>query len=148
MTIRYDEKVSEDFEMLNTLLDDYYYERFGEVALKYRPYNTLQGIEDFFIACDEEKPIGCGCFRKITDAVAELKRVFVLPDYRRQGIAKVLVKNCEEIAKRKNSICMRLETGVEMIEAIELYKKMNYSIIENYDNFAGDEICCCMEKTL
>ena len=141
-------EVNEDFEKLNKLIDDEYYERFGEISLKYLPYNTLDGIKDFFIAYNREKPIGCGCFRRITEEVVELKRVYVLPQYRKMGIANQLVNCCEETAKEQGFISIRLETGVEMHEAMQLYKKRNYSIIENYEDFVNDELCCCMEKKL
>ena len=148
MEIKYTKELHKDFEKLNRMLDDAYYERFGEIALKYRPYNTLEGIEDFFITYDEEKPVACGCFRKITDKTVELKRVYVLPDYRRRGIANALVGNCEAIAREQSFKYMRLETGVEMLEAIQMYKKRKFVFIENYEGFAGDEICCCMQKEL
>ena len=35
-----------------------------------------------------------------------------------------------------------------MLEAIKLYKKRDYKMIENYGDFVGDAICCCMEKEL
>ena len=137
-----------DFDALAMLLDEEYYDRFGEIALKYRPYNTLEGIEDFFIAYDAGKPVACMCLKRITDRIAELKRVYVLPDYRRRGIASLLLDDCESAARAKGYTRIRLETGAQMHEAIQLYKKREYSIIENYDEFAGDEICCCMEKKL
>ena len=146
--IEYYKELNKDFKMLHKLIDDEYYERFGESYLKYQPYNTLDGIEDFFIAYSGEKPIACGCLRRITEEIAELKRVFVLPEYRRMGVANLLVDCCEETMKKQNFICIRLETGVVMHEAIQLYKKRNYSIVENYGDFVGDEQCCCMEKKL
>ena len=145
--IHYNE-LNENFEKLNNFLDKDLYERFGEITLKYRFYNTLEGIEDFFVAYEEENAVACGCIKKTTDEVVELKRVYVLPGYRRKGIANLIVNSCEEVAKEKNYHYIRLETGVEMSEAIQLYKKRNYNVIENYGDFIGDEICCCMEKKL
>ena len=148
LKIEYYKKLNDDFEMLNKLIDDEYFSRFGEIYLKYQPYNTLESIEDFFIAYQNEKPVGCGCLKRISEEVVELKRVYVLPEYRKKGIANLLVDCCEETAKSQNFLCIRLETGVVMEEAIQLYKKRAYCIVENYEDFVDDELCCCMEKKL
>ena len=146
--IKYSTSPPADFIQLNKLLDDDYYQRFGEVALKYRPYNTLENIKDFFVAYDHGKPAGCACFRYFDKESAELKRVFILPEYRRQGIAHRLATACEKAAKSQGYRYMVLETGVEMTDAIALYQKLGYNFIDNYGDFAGDTICCCMKKSL
>ena len=54
LRIKYYKELNKDFKMLHKLIDDEYYARFGESYLKYQPFNTLDGIEDFFIAYSEE----------------------------------------------------------------------------------------------
>ncbi|MGI5824775.1 MAG: GNAT family N-acetyltransferase [Bacillota bacterium] len=148
ITVKYSTLANEDFQKLNCLLDDDYYQRFGEIALKYRTYNSLKNICNFFTAYAENQPVGCACFKRLTTDTAELKRVFVLPTHRKQGIAFLLVKECEAQAKQQGYKFMVLETGKEMPEAISLYQKAGYQFIDNFGAFAGDSICCCLKKAL
>jgi hypothetical protein len=41
-----------------------------------------------------------------------------------------------------------LETGTRQIEALKLYPKNGYSVIENYGQYAGIENSVCFEKPL
>ena len=79
---------------------------------------------------------------------AEIKRIYVLPEYRKSGLASKIMELCETEAKKQGYKNMILETGIEMTDAISLYCKMGYSKIENYGDFSGDELCTCMEKEL
>ena len=146
--IKYFTYANEDFLKLNSLLDDDYFDKYGEISLKYKPYNSLDDVKDFFVAYEGNSAVACGCIRYFADDTAELKRVFVLKEYRRQGIAEAIVKRCEEKAVELGYQYLTLETGVKLTEAIELYLKKGYSMIENFGQFAGDEICCCMRKQL
>jgi len=148
INIIYSNAITKDFEKLNSLLDKDYYMSFGEIALKYRQYNTLIEISDFFITYYNNAPVACGCIKKFSDDTAELKRIFVLQEYRRMNIATDMVNRCERLAKEKGFKFVTLETGVEMLEAIALYKKLGYELIDNYGDFAGDNVCCCMKKEL
>lgn len=48
---------SEDFLKLNGELDEYYYQRFGEIALQYRAYNGVREATDFFTVYDGDIPV-------------------------------------------------------------------------------------------
>lgn len=146
--IRYFQNPTSEFLSLNSMLDEDYYERFGEIALKYRPYNTLEAVRDFFLAYLDDVCVGCGCMKEYSKDSMEMKRIFVLPKYRRKGIAGQLIQKCEEKARDKGYGKMVLETGVQMPEAIALYEKNGYKLIDNFGDFAGDEVCVCMEKIL
>ena len=39
-----------------------------------------------------------------------------------------------------------IETGSENEAAINLYKKLDYEIIDNFGFFEGDDMCICMKK--
>lgn len=118
------------------------------MALKYRQYNALKDIRDAFVAYDNHKAIACGGFKNYNNDTAEVKRVFVSKDYRRQHIASEIIKCCEVEAKQQGYRYMVLETGAEMPEAISLYKGSGYNLINNYDQFEGDKVCVCMKKIL
>lgn len=146
--IRQYDTLTEDFKELDAMLDEDYYERFGQIALEYRRFNTLEGMVGFVVAYDGRRPVGCGCIRPITPETAELKRIFVCKDYRRKGLAGKIVASCEEMARQNGFQRMHLQTGAVMNEAIALYQKQGYEMIENYGEFAGDENSVCMAKEL
>ena len=75
-----------DFIELCRGLDDFLNELVGgeENRAEYIPYNRLCDIHDAIIAYDGEIPVGCAAFKKYDDECAEVKRVFIKPEYRGQ----------------------------------------------------------------
>ena len=67
-------------------------------------------------------------------------------DYRGKGIAQKMLSEIESWAKEKGFSDTVLETGYKMIEAIHLYKKMGYSQIPNYGQYADNPESICMSK--
>lgn len=139
---------NENFKKLVRTLDDEYEEQFGEIALKYRPYHSLEDIQTAVVAFCDRLPVGCGGFRGYRQDTVEIKRMFVRKDYRRRGIAEGIIEKLEEEAVKKGYRRAVLETGVEMEPAIRLYQKLHYHVIPNFDQYENDEICLCMEKEL
>ena len=64
--------------------------------------------------------IGCGALRRIADGIGELKRMYVVPAARGQGVAKALLAALEDEARRRGWGTLRLETGPRQPEAIAL----------------------------
>lgn len=137
-----------DFRTLVRALDRDYVDRFGAVALQYRQYNGLDGLEQVCLCMEEGKAVACGAFQRLDEDAAELKRVYVLPAYRRRGIARQLVEVLELQALFAGYTRMALETGREMPEAISLYTALGYRETAPWGPFVGDGLCVCMEKTL
>ena len=146
--IRHYDFPNEDFKRLDNLLNDYYFDNYGEVSLKYHEINSLKHMDEFFIAYDNDEAIGIICVKKFDEKTGELKRLFVMPEYRRAGIAMQMISCGEEKAKEIGYDEMVLETGVEMSQAIDLYKKAGYIMVDNFGDYIGDDITCCMKKSL
>lgn len=146
--LRQFDHLTEDFAKLDKMLDQDYYERFGDIALEYRQYNTLEKVTGFVLAYDGAEPVGCGCIRRLGPDAGELKRIFVCKEHRRKGIAGKIVRECEKMALEQGFSKMALQTGATMSQAIALYEKNGYHRIENYGDFAGDDLSVCMEKSL
>lgn len=125
------------FRALVRKLDQEYVDRFGETALQYRPYNTLEKIE-----------AACGAIQPLDEDTAELKRVYVLPEFRRRGLARQVAEQLELQALFHGYQFMVLETGRAMPEAVALYTKLGYQETKPWGPFAGDELCLCMKKEL
>jgi GNAT superfamily N-acetyltransferase len=102
----------------------------------------------FLLARIEGRPVGCIGLRRYDDDIAEIKRMYVVPDARRQGVGRVLLEVLEAHARRLGYRAVILETGVMQPEALALYESRGYSRIENYGHWADSPLSVCFEKRL
>ncbi len=137
-----------DFKMLVQLLDQNLKQTDGDMHDFYHQFNGIQQIKHVLIAYHETKAIACGAIKALTLDIMEVKRMFVLPDYRSQGIASEVLIKLEEWAIELGVSKCRLETGYGQPAAIALYKKNNYAIINNYGQYIGIDNSVCFEKKL
>ena len=114
----------------------------------YSKFNITKGIDTVVVAYFDETPAGCGCFRKYDDGTMEIKRMFVRPQYRRKGISNIILNELERWGKEHNDERAILETGRQHIQAMNLYKKNGYFLIENYDEYKNIENSLCLCKEL
>jgi len=77
-----------------------------------------------------EQPVGCVGLRKLSDDICEMKRLFVMPQWREQGIGKSLAKEVIEKAKTIGYRCMRIDTFDDAAKA--LYASLGFKKIEPY----------------
>ena len=137
-----------DFKNLVVLLDQDLKIRDGEDHAFYNQFNKTDAIKHVIVFYENDIAVGCGAFRKKKEDTVEIKRMFVHPDYRKKGIASSVLAALEIWAKEvgyKNTI---LETGKNQPEAINLYQKLNYTIIPNYPPYEKIDNSVCMKKTL
>jgi GNAT superfamily N-acetyltransferase len=91
------------------------------------------------VARDEDgAAIGCGALRGIADAVGELKRMYVVPEARGRGVAKVVLAALEDEARGRGWTTLRLETGPRQPEAIALYTRAGYRPTEAFGAYVAD----------
>jgi ribosomal protein S18 acetylase RimI-like enzyme len=137
-----------DFIDLTKLLDKEFYETFGDIQKQYEKFNRLDDIHDVVMIYNGKEPIACGSFKKYDHSTVEIKRVFVRKEYRQMGFATKVMQQLEKIAIEKGFSNAILETGVELIPAVRLYKSLGYKTIDNYDQYEQNAICVCMRKQI
>ena len=137
-----------DFRSLVVLLDQDLREKDGDDHAFYAQFNKVDNINEVIVAYKDGVAAGCGAIKLYSETITEVKRMFVYPDYRRQGIAKQVLAALEDWAKELNYSSAILETGMKQAEAIELYKDSGYTVIPNYGQYAGVENSVCMQKQL
>ncbi|QCR21375.1 GNAT family N-acetyltransferase [Pontibacter sp. SGAir0037] len=141
---------SEDaaFRELVLQLDKELKERDGDDHTFYAQFNKIDMIRHAVVAFEQEQPVGCGAFKQFEGSTAEVKRMFVHPSVRNQGIASKVLKELEAWAKEVGFTDLVLETGKAQPEAINLYFKSGYRQITNYGQYAGVDNSICMQKSL
>lgn len=137
-----------DFKNLVFLLNQDLKIRDGADHDFYNQFNGIDTIKHAIVIYEDEVAIGCGAFREKENDVAEIKRMFVHPDYRKRGIASTVLKELEKWATEVDYKYTILETGVNQPEAIALYKKQDYAIIPNYPPYDVMDNSVCMKKKL
>jgi GNAT superfamily N-acetyltransferase len=91
--------------------------------------------------------LGCVSIRKLNAATCELKRMYVRPEFRKQGIGKILLDHALDIAGQLGYKQIRLETLPAMKEARQLYFSRGFSeVASNSLSQAGETMY--MEREL
>lgn len=136
------------FRKLVEQLDRELYERYGNEMDFYDQFNKIDAIQYVVVAYQDAIPAGCGAFKLYTGHTVEIKRMFVARSFRGHGIAANVLKALEQWAAELNYSESILETGTNQPEAVALYKKSGYTIMENYGQYAGIDGSICMRKSL
>lgn len=87
-----------------------------------------------------------GRVKRLPDGACEIKRMYVVPDARRQGVARALLLALEDAARGLGYQVVRLDTGPRQPHAKELYASEGYVPIANFN---GNPVATYFgEKTL
>lgn len=136
------------FVSLVRLLDADLRVRDGEEHAFYSQFNKIDSIPYVILAYDEGKPVGCGAIKPFSPTQMEVKRMYVMPEYRSKGIASQILHRLEAGCKEMHIFHCVLETGTKQPEAIHLYEKSGYTRIPNYGQYLNVENSVCFEKRL
>lgn len=148
LTIKRYTSENEDFTLLVAALDAYLRIVDGDEHAFYAQYNKTDKLKNIVVCYDENKAVACGAFREYASNTVEIKRMFVLPEFRGKGIAAALLKELENWAAELNYTETILETGKKQVEAIRLYQKQGYTVFPNYGQYENVENSVCMKKVL
>src|SRR5580700_3789833 len=113
-----------------------------------RVYETFSRLDNPKVSLDHLRPphgsylvgrrqgdvVAGGGVRQLTDDVAEIKRMYVRPAARSQGLAGELLLALEETARSMGYGAVRLDTGPKQIHALALYRRAGYVEIEPYND--------------
>lgn len=139
---------NKDFQTLVAQLDTDLKIRDGIDNNFYAQFNKIAAIKFVIIVYVNDIAVGCGAIKEISADTMEVKRMYVLPNMRKQGIASTILSALEQWAKELNYRKCLLETGKKQPEAIALYKKSGYSAVPNYGQYELVENSICFGKIL
>lgn len=137
-----------DFQALVKLLDKELAIRDGDEHSFYNQFNSIVQLAHVVVLYNGNIALGCGAFKPYDDTSVEIKRMFVLPNYRGQGVAAIILHELETWAAELNYQTAILETGKKQPEAIRLYQKSGYGIIPNYGQYENIQNSVCMSKKI
>ena len=146
MELRFVSPKCPDYAVLAKKLDDYYFSLVGDVHLRYAEANRPENMACRVIAYDGSRPIGCGCWKAVDKETAEVKRIYVEPEYRRRGVASTIIELLESHIMASGYSKALLETARTTNDSKSLYLSLGYKEIPYYGSPAGAENCRCFLK--
>jgi GNAT superfamily N-acetyltransferase len=114
-----------------------YVQRYGgrdEAVVEPAEFLPPRGL--FLVAEVDGVPAGCGAWRAWGSSMAEIKRVYVEPAFRRRGLAQLVVAELERTAAEAGHRSVVLNTGHRQPEALGLYAERGYGPVEGYGVYA------------
>jgi len=106
-----------------------------------------QGVV-FFVTRRNNIPAGCGGVQFFGTEYGELKRMFVRPQFRGLGLAKLMLEHLEAHSLEHDIPLLRLETGIYQKEAIALYERMGYRSRPPFGEYTNDPLSVFFEKNI
>lgn len=148
--VRISKTTSENLDFINLIgaLDKSLWERYPELKTNYWGNNIIELNPNVVVIYLRDKPVACGCFKKYDKNTIEIKRMFVSPEARGMGLAQTILRELELWAHDLGYSFSVLETLYKQNEAIALYQKTGYSIVDNYEPYVGLENSICMRKQI
>ncbi len=101
----------------------------------------------FFVARRDGASLACGALR-IAGDYGEVKRMYVAPAARGEGLGRAILARLESEAGRAGLRVMRLETGIHQAEAIALYRSAGYVDCGPFGEYRPDPLSLFLEKRL
>jgi GNAT superfamily N-acetyltransferase len=130
----YDDPLAQD---LVERVQQEYVERYGgrdEAVVVPADFLPPQGL--FLAAEVAGEPVGSGAWRSLGAGVAEIKRMYVTPSFRRRGLAQLIVAALERSAARAGHGSVVLNSGARQPEALGLYAQLGYGPVPGYGVYA------------
>lgn len=109
--------------------DDYMIDFLGDDKWCYTRYNANENIENVWIVYLGNIAIGCIAYRKKSDGIGEVKRLYNRSEYRGKGISKKLLDMVESYAKEQGCHTLFLDTRITLEPAVTIYRNFGFSII-------------------
>jgi GNAT superfamily N-acetyltransferase len=88
----------------------------------------------FVVAYREDgELVGCGGLKRLDASTGEVKRLYVMPDERKRGVASRIMNALEAAASQAGYTRVRLDTGNRQPAAVRLFESNGYERISDYN---------------
>jgi putative acetyltransferase len=143
--MRIEERTAADPDLVG-LLDA----AFAELVAKYgaEGRSAVRARARYLVAYVGDQAAGCGVVQPLGAETGEIKRMYVAPGFRGQGIARKLLAALEDLALSMEYVAVRMSTGELQPEAIGLYESSGYERTEPYGKYVNQPGTRCYHKRL
>ena len=149
ITVQLDDPASPGVGQLIAQLDAYQARLYPAESNHLLPVASLKQPNVTFVTVRVDGQIvGCGAYVNHDDAYAEIKRMFVLPEFRGLKLGRLLLDELEARVRAAGLQIARLETGIAQPEALLLYEKAGYQRRGPFGGYVEDPLSVFMEKKL
>jgi GNAT superfamily N-acetyltransferase len=97
------------------------------------PGEVAPPVGAWVVAYLDGRPVGCGGIKRLDDASAELKRLYLSASARGRGLGRCLLDELERQARALGYEVVRLDTGDLQPEALGLFRSAGYQQIADYN---------------
>jgi putative acetyltransferase len=111
-------------------------------------FTELPTADAFLIARIDDVAVGCGAVRFLDASTAEVKRMYVAPAARGNGVGRRLLEDLEAFARSRGAQRLVLETGPLQVEALALYERAGFITTPCWGEYAHGKNSLCFEKPL
>lgn len=140
---------SDDARLLITELDAYLIPLSPKESRHGYPVEKLMNEDvPFFIIRDNGIPVGCGGVKLFGTDYGEIKRMYIRPQFRGLGFAKLMLDHLTDYARSRGVAILRLETGIAQREAIRLYERAGFQLIAPFGEYKPDPLSRFYEKRI
>jgi ribosomal protein S18 acetylase RimI-like enzyme len=87
----------------------------------------------FVLLAEDGRVVAGGGVRRLSDGIAEIKRMWVAPSLRGRGLGRRLLEELEAAAADLGYTRVRLDTAASMEAALALYGRAGYRAIPDYN---------------
>jgi putative acetyltransferase len=110
------------------------------------PTNDPPGARDLYVAAFlGGSPAGCGALREFDRTTAEVRRMYVRPEHRRQHVGRAILLHLIAGARQLGYERLVLETGNRQAAAIIFYENHGFKPIEPFGEHVSDPTSLCYE---
>lgn len=87
----------------------------------------------FVVGYRDGVPVCCGGVKRLDDERCEIKKMYVVPELRGRGVARALLRELEDTARRLGYPIARLDTGPKQGNAEGLYRDEGYREVPDFN---------------
>jgi GNAT superfamily N-acetyltransferase len=146
----------DDAQLLNDEVQAEYVVRYGTPDLTHMDAGQFAAPAGaFYVGYRDDVPVTMGGWRFRTDVSrlgsqrpVEVKRMYVAPAARRDGLARLMLAHLEATARTAGADVVLLETGTAQPEAMALYESSGYERIEPFGYYRAHPSNRCYGRVL
>lgn len=139
MTLIWTEPQNGGFLRLAGELDTFMRGCLGDRQNAFDAYNGASELSDVALIKDGDRAVACGALKRHMDGTAEIKRVYVNPEYRHRGLGRQILEALESRAESCGIDRLLLETNPGFTSAVNLYRAYGFQPTEPF----GPYRCMC-----